>query len=52
MRLFSAKVTVLYEAQFELKMWVPLPFIDWRARSILLFKFNTGKRRIEWEVWR
>ena len=52
MKLFSVKVTVLYETQFELKMRVPLPFIDWRVRSILLFKFNTGRRRIEWEVWR
>ena len=52
MKLFSLKVTFLYETQFELKMRVPLPFIDWRACSILLFKFNTGRMRIEWEVWR
>ena len=33
-------------------MRVPLSVIDWRACSFLLLRYHTGKRRIEWEVWR
>ena len=36
----------------EIGLRVPLPLIDCRAHSLLLFQYNTGRRRIEWEVWR
>ena len=51
MKLFCLKVMCEYKAQFELRLRFPLPFLDWRAHSMLLFQYNTG-RRIEWEVWR
>ena len=44
MKLFGVKMTILYETQIELRMRVPLPFIVWTAHSILLFKYNTGRR--------
>ena len=41
-----------YSVTIELQMRFPLPVIDWRARSFLLLRYHTGRRRIEWEVWR
>jgi len=52
MKLLGLIVTIDYHPAFEVRMRVPLPVIDWRGHSILLFRYNTGKRRIEWEVWR
>ena len=52
MKLFCLKVMCEYKAQFELQLRFHLPFVDWRAHSMLLFWYNTGRRRIEWEVWR
>ena len=52
MKLFCLKVVCDYKAQFEFQMRFPLPFKDWRAHSILLLRYDTGRRRIEWEVWR
>ena len=52
MKLFGLKVICEYQAQIEFRMWFPLPFVDWRAHSILLLRYHTGRRRIEWEVWR
>ena len=52
MKLFGLKVICDYQAQIEFRMRFPLPFVDWRACSILLLRYHTGRRRIEWEVWR
>ena len=52
MKLFGLILKVDYNATLEVRMCVPLPVIDWRAHSILLLRYNTGRRRIEWEVWR
>ena len=51
MMLFGIKVALDLRVTFELRMQIPLPVIDWRGHSILLLKFQKG-RRIEWEVWR
>ena len=45
------RVLADFSVTIELQMRVPLPVIDWRARSFLL-RYHTGRRRIEWEVWR
>ena len=52
MRLFNIKVAIDYRARIELKMHFHLPVIDWKGRSFLLLRYDTGRRRIEWEVWR
>ena len=52
MRLFKFKVALDYHAQVELRMHIHLPVIDWKGRSFLLLRYDTGRRRIEWEVWR
>ena len=52
MKLFALKVICEYQAQIEFRMRFPLPFVDWRVHSILLLRYHTGRRRIEWEVWR
>ena len=52
MKLFGFKVICDYQAQIEFRMWFPLPFIDWKAHSMLLLRYHTRRRRIEWEVWR
>ena len=49
MKLFGLKVILDYQTQIEFRMRFPLPFVDWRAHSILLRRYHTG-RRIEWEV--
>ena len=51
MKLFNFKVALDYRARIELRMHVHLPVIDWKGRSFLLLRYDTG-RRIEWEVWR
>ena len=51
MRPFGITVTLDLKVTFELRMRIPLPVIDWRGHSILLLRFQRG-RRIEWEVWR
>ena len=52
MKLFGLIMKVDYAATIEVRMRCPLPVIDWKAHSLLLFRYNTGKRRIEWEVWK
>ena len=52
MKLLGLIVKVDYNTTFEVRLRVPLPVIDWRGCSILLFRYNTGRKRIEWEVWR
>ena len=52
MKLFGLILKVDYNSTLEVRIWVPLPVIDWRAHPILLLRYNTGRRRIEWEVWR
>ena len=52
MKLLSLIFTIDYHATFEVRLRVPLPVTDWRVRSLFLFRYNTGRRRIEWEVWR
>ena len=39
-------------SKWSANMRFPLPFMDWRAHSILLLRYHTRRRRIEWEVWR
>ena len=51
MRPFGIRVTIDMNFKFELRMQFPLPVLDWRGHSILLLRFQRG-RRIEWEVWR
>ena len=46
------KVALDYWARVELQMHFHLPVIDWKGHSFLLLRYDTGRRRLEWEVWR
>ena len=52
MNMFMFKVALDYRARVELQMHFHLPVIDWKGRSFLLLRYDTGRRRLEWEVWR
>ena len=52
MNMFMFKVALDYRARVELRMHFHLPVIDWKGRSFLLLRYDTGRRRLEWEVWR
>ena len=45
-------IKIDYNVTLEVRMCFPLPVIDWMAHSVLLPRYNTGRKRIEWEVWR
>ena len=49
---FGIRVFGDYSVTIELWMRFHLPVIDWKGRSFLLLRYQTGRRRIEWEVWR
>ena len=52
MNMFMFKVALDYRARVELRMHFHLPVIDWKGHSFLLLRYDTGRRRLEWEVWR
>ena len=52
MRLFGFKLKLEYKVTLEVRLRFPLPVIDWKACSVLLLRYSTGRRRIQWEVMR